>query len=70
MRAYAPAGARVSRNLWYEGLVLHARVLRDFFFTKVDDKGKPATRNDDILAADYLPRNRRGHTRLETCLRT
>lgn len=47
--------ARVPRNLWYEGLVLHSRVLRDFFFTKVDKKtGKRATRRDDIVAVDYF----------------
>jgi hypothetical protein len=53
--AHMPKPApRVSRNLWYEGLVLHARVLRDFFFTKVDDKGKRTTRKDDIVAIDYF----------------
>lgn len=47
--------ARVPRNLWYEGLVLHSRVLRDFFFTKVDKKtGKRATHDDDIVAIDYF----------------
>lgn len=50
--------ARVSQNLWYEGLALHARVLRDFFFTKTHqkgkDKGKRATRADDIVAVDYF----------------
>ncbi|HKI35229.1 MAG TPA: hypothetical protein VKA46_25455 [Gemmataceae bacterium] len=42
------------RNLWYEGLVLHARVLRDFFFTKVKENGKRDTRKDDIVAVDYF----------------
>ena len=49
---------RVSRNLWYEGLALHARVLRDFFFTKVyqegKNQGKQATRPEDILAVDFF----------------
>lgn len=44
----------VSRNLWYEGLVLHSRVLRDFFFTKVNKSGKRTTRPDDIVAIDYF----------------
>ena len=46
--------ARVSRNLWYEGLVLHSRVLRDFFFTKVGKTGKRATHRNDIVAIDYF----------------
>src|SRR5262249_28202605 len=41
---------RVVRNLWYEGLALHARVLRDFFFTKQNKRSK------DILALDYFPK--------------
>jgi hypothetical protein len=45
---------RVSRNLWYEGIIIHARVLRDFFFTKVNEKGKRATCKDDIVAVDYF----------------
>lgn len=47
--------AQVPRNLWYEGLVLHSRVLRDFFFTKVDNNtGKRIIRPDDIVATDYF----------------
>ena len=49
---------RVLRNLWYEGLVLHSRVLRDFFFTKVTQKGANAvvrrTHQEDIVAVDYF----------------
>lgn len=45
---------RVTRNLWYEGLVVHSRVLRDFFFTKVDKTGKPITLDDDIVAVKYF----------------
>jgi len=46
---------RVPRNLWYEGLVLDSRVLRDFFFTKVDQNtGARATHRDDIVAVDYV----------------
>ncbi len=57
--AHMPRPAlRVPRNLWYEGLALHARVLRDFFFTKIyqngKDKGKRATQAKDIVAVDYF----------------
>jgi len=45
---------RVVRNLWYEGLALHARVLRDFFFTKVDRNGNRATHPTDVAAIDYF----------------
>jgi len=43
------------RSLAYEGVVLHARVLRDFFYKKRNKDGdlvEPKT--DDILAADYF----------------
>jgi hypothetical protein len=56
--AHLPRPAdRVLRNLWYEGLALHGRVLRDFLFTKVHTgkhKGERATRPDDIVAVDYF----------------
>jgi hypothetical protein len=42
------------KNVWYEGLVLHARILRDFFFTKVDDDGKRISKSGDIVAVDYF----------------
>lgn len=45
---------QVLKNLQVEGLVLHARVLRDFFFTKVNTQGEPITRADDIVAVDYF----------------
>jgi hypothetical protein len=45
---------RIVRNLWYEGLVLHARVLRDFFFTKHTDKGKRIAHEGDVVAVDYF----------------
>ncbi len=45
---------RVAKNLWYEGLVLHTRVLRDFFFTKHNDDGKRVTHDRDIVAVDYF----------------
>jgi len=48
-----PAG-RVARNMWYEVLVLHTRVLRDFFFTKHNDDGKRVTHDRDIVAVDYF----------------
>jgi len=44
---------RVERNLWYEGIILHTRVLRDFFFTKHNKKGR-ATHDTDIVAVDYF----------------
>jgi hypothetical protein len=47
-------GPRVIRNIWYESLALHTRVLRDFFFTKVNDKRKRATHDSDIVAVDYF----------------
>jgi hypothetical protein len=56
-----PSG-RVLLNLWYEGLVLHSRVLRDFFYTKMNDKGATATHGRDIVAADYLPASSWPHT--------
>lgn len=50
----SPPTKRVLRNLWYEGLVLHSRVLRDFFFTKLDKRGMRCTKPDDIVAVDYF----------------
>jgi hypothetical protein len=41
-------------NLRVEGSPLHARVLRDFFFTKVNQQGQRRTRPDDIVAVDYF----------------
>ena len=43
------------KNLLIENMVLHTRVLRDFFFTKLDDKKRPIKRDDDILASCYCP---------------
>ena len=40
------AAAQESRNLLLEGLLLHARTLRDFFLN--------ARRRDDVVAADYF----------------
>lgn len=51
----SPPTDRVLRNLWYEGLALHARVLRDFFFTKVKKDGNRNTYDTDIVAVDYFP---------------
>jgi hypothetical protein len=45
---------RVLRNLWYEGLASHSRVLRDFFFTKLDKHGARCTKPDDVVAVDYF----------------
>ena len=45
---------QVEKNLWYEGLVLHSRVLRDFFFTKYKQDGKRDARDTDIVAVDYF----------------
>ncbi len=45
---------RVRRNLWYEGLALHTRVLRDFFFLKLNKKGRPTARDDDDKLGDVL----------------
>ena len=45
--------SQAEKNVWYEGLVLHARVLRDFFFTKSND-GKRVTHDMDIVAADFF----------------
>ena len=44
----------VLKNLQVEGLPLHARVLRDFFFTKVNRQGQRVTHADDIVAVDYF----------------
>jgi hypothetical protein len=44
----------IERNLWYEGLVLHTRVLRDFFFTKHGKNGARSTYDTDIVAVDYF----------------
>lgn len=41
-------------NLRVEGLALHARVLRDFFFTKVNPTGNRSTAPTDIVALDYF----------------
>jgi hypothetical protein len=49
-----PLMDRFFKNLQAEGLPLHARVLRDFFFTKVKQHGKRITRPDDIVAVDYF----------------
>jgi len=43
------------KNLLIENMVLHARVLRDFFFTKLNKKMEPIKRDDDILASCYCP---------------
>ena len=43
------------RSLAFEGVVLHARVLRDFLYKKLNPKGKLIPpRDDDILAVDYF----------------
>jgi hypothetical protein len=42
------------KNLQVEGLPLHARVLHDFFFTKVNQQGHRITHADDIVAVDYF----------------
>lgn len=44
---------QAERNVWYEGLVLHARVLRDFFLTKWNN-GSRVTHDTDIVAADFF----------------
>ena len=58
MRGIPRPADRVLRNLWYEGLVLHSPVLRDFFFTKVEQKGKNkgrrVKRDGDVVAVDYF----------------
>ncbi|NLY01401.1 MAG: hypothetical protein GXY83_35365 [Rhodopirellula sp.] len=51
-----PGHLDVFQNLLCEGLVLHSRVLRDFFFTKVNSKAQRATFPDDIVAVDYFSR--------------
>ncbi len=50
-----PPEGKFLTNLLTEGMVLHARVLRDFFFTKLDKKKKLNTRDDDIVATHYCP---------------
>lgn len=54
--AEMPKGRAVFlRSLAYEGLVLHARVLRDFFYKKLDRLGKLIEpKDDDILAVHYF----------------
>lgn len=43
------------RSLGFEGLVLHTRVLRDFFYKKLDRLGKLIEpKDDDILAVQYF----------------
>jgi hypothetical protein len=46
--------SQAEKNVWYEALVLHTRVLRDFFFTKLNKRGKRATRDTDVVAVDYF----------------
>src|SRR5262245_25237793 len=49
---------RVLESLRVEGVALHGRVLRDFFFTKLrQEKGGAWVRDtrDDIVAVDYFP---------------